>query len=342
MSRARAPRWSRRRGEPLDAGLRGRAEHSLGADLGDVRIRRNSSELTSPSVLGEAYGPDIHLSARASDPDSIFGQTVLAHELAHVAQQGERRGAPAVGQRVEDDADRSAAHVVGAWHGRGGARRVPTRSGGLALNRCTDPPARASDGVHYDEVVNNLYEGHPNHETLEAFSEFTMDSDPDREDVIANMTRMDAGGVYLFFGHGAQRRGNAGRSVGIAADDAAVMGQDIEDALGADQNPPTMVVLGGCATSDLENYVTNAGVPIAAGITENVSNVAGASAMTMFMRRLREGDTLGEARTAANEVINAGASMLTNPNMATFSVRYAEGYSPSLTLEQARRQHRGL
>lgn len=339
MSRTRAPRWSRRRGEPLDVGLRGRAEHSLGADFGDVRIQRNSTELTSSSALGEAYGQDIHLSAQASDPDSIFGQTVLAHELAHVAQQRNPSAPPATGPHVEDDADHSATHLVGAWHGRETGRRTPTQSGGLALNRCSDPPARDPRGVHYDEVVNNFTEGHPNHETLEAFADFTMESDPDRAEMIANMTYMDAGGVYMFFGHGAQR--TSGRSVGVAANDSTVFGTEIEAALSADQSPPTMVVLGGCATSDLENYVTSAGVPIAAGITENVSNVAGASAMTEFARRLRAGDTLGEARTAANEVINSGASMLTNPNMATFSVRYAEGYSPSMTLAEARAQHRG-
>ncbi|MFJ8579385.1 DUF4157 domain-containing protein [Micromonospora sp. NPDC093277] len=84
-------------GEPLDAGTRALMEPRLGWDLAQVRVHTGRNAADSATALGaQAYtvGRHIVLGAGAG-PGSDTGRRLLAHELAHVAQQarGESRGA---------------------------------------------------------------------------------------------------------------------------------------------------------------------------------------------------------------------------------------------------------
>jgi len=77
-------------GSPVDQQLRRRFEAELGLGLGPVRIHTDGDASSSARALGaKAYtvGSDIVFSSGNYQPGSVAGRELLAHELAHVAQQ---------------------------------------------------------------------------------------------------------------------------------------------------------------------------------------------------------------------------------------------------------------
>lgn len=78
-------------GAPLDAGLRGSLETGFGTELGGVRVHTDATaDQLSRSIQAEAFtvGNDVFFSGGAYRPDSGDGQHLIAHEVAHVVQQG--------------------------------------------------------------------------------------------------------------------------------------------------------------------------------------------------------------------------------------------------------------
>jgi hypothetical protein len=85
-------------GVPLPERTRGYFEQRLGQDLGGVRIHAGAAAAASARRIGAAaytLGSDIAFGAGRWQPDTAAGQRLLAHELAHVVQQG--GGAPSLG-----------------------------------------------------------------------------------------------------------------------------------------------------------------------------------------------------------------------------------------------------
>jgi hypothetical protein len=77
-------------GSPLDAGFREKMERSLGASLGNVRVRNDKAANASAASLdANAYtvGEEIVLGGNAPSTREKAGQDLLAHELVHVVQQ---------------------------------------------------------------------------------------------------------------------------------------------------------------------------------------------------------------------------------------------------------------
>lgn len=84
------PAAPRANGLPLDAGIRARYEYNLGKSLADVRVHTDAQAAASADALhAQAYtlGRDIVFGAGRYRPGSPTGERLLAHELAHVAQQ---------------------------------------------------------------------------------------------------------------------------------------------------------------------------------------------------------------------------------------------------------------
>ena len=78
-------------GEPLSAATRHPLEAHFGADLADVRVHTGSEAADSASKLDAlAYtsGRDIYFAPGMYAPASDSGRRLLAHEVAHVVQQG--------------------------------------------------------------------------------------------------------------------------------------------------------------------------------------------------------------------------------------------------------------
>jgi hypothetical protein len=137
------------RGRPLDSSVRGRLEPLLGRDFSDVRVHAGGE---GAEVAGEhgaralAVGRDIAFGAGEYRPGTPVGDALLAHELAHVAQDsGAQAAGGALGAHsetaLEHDADDAAAGAVTSlWGDRAPAqlRRSarPRLTGGLALRSC--------------------------------------------------------------------------------------------------------------------------------------------------------------------------------------------------------------
>lgn len=78
-------------GAPAPARLSHAVEHITGADLSGVQIHTGSASHQAASALSaRAYtvGQDIHFGAGEFQPGSSGGDHLVAHELAHAAQQG--------------------------------------------------------------------------------------------------------------------------------------------------------------------------------------------------------------------------------------------------------------
>lgn len=107
-------------GVQLPEGLRGRFEGSLGQSLGDVRIHagpEDTGEASSRGARAVTHGQDIWFGAGEYQPETAAGQHVLAHEVAHAAQQGAAPGGAATQAFTElsqpgDAAERQAEHAA--------------------------------------------------------------------------------------------------------------------------------------------------------------------------------------------------------------------------------------
>ncbi len=147
-------------GRPLDGGVRARMESAFGADLSGVRAHTGATAASlSRSLAARAFTVGEHVAFGSGEyqPGTPIGDALIAHELAHVMQQGANRGSvmakgSAGYAALEDDADRSAVGAVAAlW---GGAREnladishtlMPRLKSGLRLQRCSAKKTRLQD-----------------------------------------------------------------------------------------------------------------------------------------------------------------------------------------------------
>lgn len=131
-------------GKPLAASVRYAMEPRFGHDFGSVRIHTDAAASSSPRALGaRAYtlGTDIAFAAGEYAPDKAAGRELLAHELAHVAQQA--RGGKS--SDAEARADAAARRVmrglsVGAVELGAAARGVQTKPDEPAVAGPEDKP----------------------------------------------------------------------------------------------------------------------------------------------------------------------------------------------------------
>jgi hypothetical protein len=107
---------SRGGGRPLDTGQSKHLEQAVGEPLHDVRVHtddRAGALARAVSARAFTVGSDIYFAAGEYDPGSRAGAELIAHEVAHVAQQ---RGAPLSGpltvSQPGDTLEREAEAVV--------------------------------------------------------------------------------------------------------------------------------------------------------------------------------------------------------------------------------------
>ena len=142
-----------RNGRSLDAPVRQRMESAFGHDFSQVRIHTDSQAAgLSAGMDARAFtiGQQVAFGSGEYRPGTMVGDALIAHELAHVAQQSGPGNTGSLYQKGEDttsvleeDADRSAVRaVVSMWKGAGqfGAvteRAMPSLRSGLQLQRCS-------------------------------------------------------------------------------------------------------------------------------------------------------------------------------------------------------------
>jgi hypothetical protein len=135
-------------GAPAEASVQRRVEAVTGADLSGVRVHTGrSSQEAADAVGARAYtlGQDVHFAAGEHQPGTPAGDHLLAHELAHAAQQGGGAGAAqfkleigAVSDPAEAQADRVADAVVA-----GDLAPLAMGAAGPALQRAPQEPSKA-------------------------------------------------------------------------------------------------------------------------------------------------------------------------------------------------------
>ncbi len=133
-------------GQPLDPGTRAPMESAYGQDFADVRVHTDAGSAALSDRLGArafTVGRDITFSPGEYRPGIPEGDALIAHELAHVGQQGEQGSTSA--SALEEDADRAAVGaVVSRWSGETGDQQqiegfLPRLRAGLRLQRCAGP-----------------------------------------------------------------------------------------------------------------------------------------------------------------------------------------------------------
>lgn len=147
-------------GTKLDGATAQRMSRGLGSDVSGVRIHSGPvarAKAAEHDATAFALGQNVVMGADAPTPGTLAGDALLAHELAHTAQQrdaaedSEQRKKP-IGdedQEAEQDADRAAAGAVGLGALSNFAGRIgDVIRTGVQLQRCPGPP---DPGLHRGE-----------------------------------------------------------------------------------------------------------------------------------------------------------------------------------------------
>jgi hypothetical protein len=141
---------------PLNGGVRTRMESAFGHSFGNVRVHADSSAAHLASSLNSrafTVGNDVAFAAGEYQPGTLVGEALIAHELAHVIQQGNGAAGASMAKgateynTLEEDADVSAVSaMVSAWSGAKGSLKdigknaMPRLRSGLKLQRCGAKP----------------------------------------------------------------------------------------------------------------------------------------------------------------------------------------------------------
>lgn len=135
-------------GAPLDSSVRGRMERAFGRSFGDVAVHTGGAAhavTAAHAAHALTVGPHIAFSPGAYRPGTVEGDLLIAHELAHTAQQdGARDEGSGTADALETEADRAAATAF-----LGGRIGGVITSTGLRLQRCVAaaPAAGAAAGA---------------------------------------------------------------------------------------------------------------------------------------------------------------------------------------------------
>ena len=145
------------RGRPLDGTARARMESAFGYDFAHVRVHDDGKAAAlSRDLDARAFtvGEHVAFADGGYRPGTPVGDALLAHELAHVVQQGGGRpsGTPApsglADEALERDADRAAEGAARSLHApeeankRAPRERRPRLRSGLRLSRCSKKPPK--------------------------------------------------------------------------------------------------------------------------------------------------------------------------------------------------------
>jgi hypothetical protein len=142
-------------GHSLDSRVQSQMSSAFGHDFSSVRVHTDSHAASLSSDLQArafAIGNDVAFAPGEYKPGTLIGDALIAHELAHVVQQGASAPGAAPMMKggndynaLEQDADRSAVGAIASvWaQARGGMRNpgrnlLPNLKSGLRLSRCKD------------------------------------------------------------------------------------------------------------------------------------------------------------------------------------------------------------
>jgi hypothetical protein len=148
-------------GNSLDSRVKSRMEAAFGHSFSQVRVHHDAGSANlSRKLNARAFtvGNDIAFGAGEYKPGTLIGDALLAHELAHVVQQGGANSMEGVHpgstgySALEEDADVSAVGAVASvWGGASGRLKelgrhaMPRLRSGLRLSRCSSCNEKSED-----------------------------------------------------------------------------------------------------------------------------------------------------------------------------------------------------
>jgi hypothetical protein len=154
-------------GQSLDSRVQERMEGAFGMSFSGVRVHADGkAQELSAGLDARAFtvGNDIAFGAGEYQPNSLIGDALIAHELAHVAQQGGGSSPAPLGKggaeynSLEEDADVAAVGaVMSAWVGTKGLvtdigkHAMPRVRSGLRLQRCSKQEGK-EDPKRFEEI----------------------------------------------------------------------------------------------------------------------------------------------------------------------------------------------
>jgi hypothetical protein len=158
-------------GEPLSSGIRSRMEPAFRANLSHVRIHTNTIATgLSNRVNARAFTVGNHVAFGSDEyqPGTLIGDALIAHELAHVMQQGDSEKSVkkmeadnTAYNALEADADQTAMGVVSSlWSEakdgfKGMAQRtLPMLRSGVKIQRCSKDTGPACSTTE-TQTINN-------------------------------------------------------------------------------------------------------------------------------------------------------------------------------------------
>ena len=161
-------------GQSLPAAVRTRMEPAFGASFARVRFHTdaNAAQLSNRlNARAFTLGHDVVFGAGEYQPGTLVGDALIAHELAHVVQQGgsvasapQTKSGPA-DNALEAEADISAVGAVAAlWGGTKervgalGQRTLPSLRSKLQLQRCGGAKPAAAPNLQTDKALRQSWE----------------------------------------------------------------------------------------------------------------------------------------------------------------------------------------
>ena len=156
-------------GQSLPGSVRRQMEPAFGTSFSGVRLHTDASAAQlSDQLNARAFtvGGDVVFGSGEYQPGTLAGDALIAHELAHVVQQGSgARQAPRARSEssesaFENDADRSAVAAVGATRGAAvGQRARPNLRAGMRLQRCGgEAKPAASPSLQTDKALRKSWD----------------------------------------------------------------------------------------------------------------------------------------------------------------------------------------
>jgi hypothetical protein len=134
-------------GRPLHGLVRSRMESAFGTSFSRVRMHTDTNAARMSDQLNArafAVGEHVAFGAGEYRPGTLVGDALIAHELAHVVQQGgadaasvQSRSVPA-STAIERDADNAAVGAVAGMWGRTREAVAPRLRSSLSLSRCSN------------------------------------------------------------------------------------------------------------------------------------------------------------------------------------------------------------
>lgn len=176
--------------ERLSTGVRG----LYGGSFSRVRVQAaRPPDGGPPGAVAGTLREQIWIDPAFHQPGTLRTNAILAHELAHVAQQQAAVGGDAAGASHESEADNAAARVLAA----DGARRMPRPSAGpLRLQSCTfaDTPSHLAslDAAGKASVIESLQQQNAIHVDSAVYKVFESAAQNGQFVAVADELDMDA------------------------------------------------------------------------------------------------------------------------------------------------------